>query len=50
MLKDNYNIADSILTRRLLRPSERSALFLHGRPRNKVFQDHGRGMNFFSCA
>ncbi len=33
--------------RQLLQPGERSALFLHGSPRNKVFQDHGAGVYFF---
>ena len=46
-LKDSHDIADSVLMRRLLRPGERSALFLHGSPRNKVFQDHSAGVYFF---
>jgi hypothetical protein len=46
-IKDGHDIADSVLMRRLLRPGERSALFLHGSPRNKVFQDHGAGVHFF---
>jgi hypothetical protein len=33
--------------RRLLRPGERSALFLHGSPRNRIFQDAGAGVYFF---
>ena len=46
-IKDGHDIADSILMRRLLRPGERSALFLHGSPRNKMFLDHGAGVHFF---
>ena len=46
-IQDGHDIADSVLMRRLLRPGERSALFLHGSPRNKVFQDHGAGVYFF---
>jgi hypothetical protein len=46
-IQDGHDIADSILMRRLLRPGERSALFLHGSPRNKVFQDHNAGVYFF---
>lgn len=46
-IKDCHDIADSVLMCRLLRPGERSALFLHGSPRNKVFQDHGAGVYFF---
>lgn len=46
-IKDGHDIADSVLMRRLLRPGERSALFLHGSPRNKMFQDHDAGIYFF---
>jgi len=46
-IQDGHGIADNVLMRRLLRPGERSALFLHGSPRNKVFQDHGAGVHFF---
>ena len=46
-IQDGHDIADSVLMRRLLRPGERSALFLHGSPRNKVFEDHGAGVYFF---
>jgi hypothetical protein len=46
-IQDGHDIADSVLMRRLLRPGERSALFLHGSPRNKVFQDRGAGVYFF---
>lgn len=46
-IQDGHDIADSILMRRLLRPGERSALFLHGSPRNKMFQGHGTGVYFY---
>ncbi len=46
-IQEGHDIADSVLMRRLLRPGERSALFLHGSPRNKVFQDHGAEVHFF---
>lgn len=46
-IQDGHDIADSVLMRRLLQPGERSALFLHGSPRNKVFQDRNAGVYFF---
>ena len=46
-IQDGHDIADSVLMRCMLKPGERSALFLHGSPRNKVFQDHGAGVYFF---
>lgn len=45
-IQDGHDIAYSILMQRLLQPGERSALFLHGRPCNKVFQDHNAGVYF----
>lgn len=46
-IQDGHDIADSLLMRRLLQPGERSALFIHGSPRNRVFQDAGAGVYFF---
>jgi hypothetical protein len=46
-IQGGHDIADIILMRRLLQPGERSALFLHGSPRNKIFQDHNAGVYFF---
>jgi hypothetical protein len=47
-LQEHHEVADSVLMRRLLRPGERSALFLHGSPRNQVFQDAaGAGVYLF---
>lgn len=46
-IQDGHDIADTVLMRRLLRPGERSALFLHSSPRNQVFQDDGAGVYFF---
>jgi hypothetical protein len=46
-IQDSHDIADRILMRRLLQPGERSALFLHSSPRNKIFQYQNAGVYFF---
>ncbi len=40
-------VLDQTIMRQALQPGERSALFLHGSPRNQVFQDIGAGVYFF---
>lgn len=46
-LREEQAILDMSLMRHHLEPGERSALFLHGSPRNRVFQDIGAGVFFF---
>ncbi len=46
-LQEQHEVADLNLMRCLLQPGERSALFLHGSPRNQAFQEAGAGVYFF---
>lgn len=46
-IHEQKEILDISLMRYHLRPGERSALFLHGSPRNQIFQDSGAGVFFF---
>jgi hypothetical protein len=44
---EKYGVLDIVLMRFSLNPGERSALFLHGSPRNDVFINLGSGIYFF---
>ena len=44
---EKYGVLDIVLMRHALNAGERSALFLHGSPRNEVFLNAGAGVYFF---
>jgi hypothetical protein len=46
-IDEKYGVMDIVLMRYALKPGERSALFLHGSPRNDVFLNEGAGVCFF---